>query len=368
MAKKIVPIDMPALESKVLKGKIEIMTKSVFISTILLSVTHIITDAVETAATNGKFIWYNPEFIAPLSIPQMAGLISHECWHIAFQHLPRRGDRNPKVWNFAGDFVINNQQIKNGFELPPGGLVDPKYDDMSTDEIYKLIFDDMKDLPMGGLMDIMGDPLTDEDQAKVKDILVRAQIQAQAAGEAGDLPGEIQRVIKKLINPRVPWPVLLNRFLDRQTYEEHSWARRNRRFNGIYMPGMHSYGLGHLVFGIDTSGSRNDEHHRATLSEIKGIQDTFRPEKMTILDCDTEIRNVHKIDASTDILSLDFTGGGGTRLQPVLDYVTEHPAQALIYFTDLEGEPNLKSVDYPVIWICNSNHSPAPFGQTVYVD
>ena len=89
---------------------------------------------------------------------------------------------------------------------------------------------------------------------------------------------------------------------------------------------------------------------------------------MTIIDCDSVIHQVHKVDQTTDILSLEFAGGGGTSFTPVLEYVEEHPTQALIYFTDLFGESELEPVNYPVLWICNSDHEPATIGETVYVD
>ena len=46
----------------------------------------------------------------------------------------------------------------------------------------------------------------------------------------------------------------------------------------------------------------------------------------------------------------------------------EHPSQALIYFTDLYGETDLEEVDYPILWICNSDHPEANIGETVYVN
>ena len=96
------------LEGQLLKAKIEIMTKSAFISTIALSLKHVITSDVKTADVNGFVIRYNPEFIKGQSIAQFAGLMAHECWHVAFQHLSRRNDRDPVLWNVAGDYVINH--------------------------------------------------------------------------------------------------------------------------------------------------------------------------------------------------------------------------------------------------------------------
>ena len=361
------------LETKLLKAKIELMTKSAFISTICLSIRHYITNDVPTAATNNTSIMYNPQFIEKLSVTELAGLVAHECWHIAYMHLIRRGNRDPILWNVAGDYIINNMLKEASFELPPGGLLSDKYDNTwSTDTVYDDILEEGEDYDTGTLMlDIQGDSEDDSDgtaSADIKDILVRAHTQSRLAGkEAGEIPGEILRVIDRLLNPKIPWESVLNRFIDNRVREEYSWARKSRRFS-IYLPSLHSYGLGHITWGIDSSGSQNDEDLRGILTEIDSVQKMMRPEKMTIIDCDSRIHNIYEIDSNTDILSLDFTGGGGTSFLPVLDYVTEHPTQALVYFTDLCGETNLSEVDYPVLWICNSDHAPANIGETVYIN
>ena len=56
------------LEGKLLKAKVELMTNSAFISTIALSMTHVITDKTATADVNGTVIRYNPEFLKNQSI------------------------------------------------------------------------------------------------------------------------------------------------------------------------------------------------------------------------------------------------------------------------------------------------------------
>ena len=366
------------LEGKLLKAKIELMTRSAFISTIALSMQHIITDATKTADVNGAIIRYNPEFLKGQTIAQFAGLMAHECWHVAYQHLARRGSRDPIIWNCAGDYIINSMLTKAGFEIPTGGLLDKKYnpdDDWSTDTVYDDLMEEHKDFDTETLMlDLregeggsMEGPALD---SKVTNIIVRARTQSQMSGKAaGEIPDEIERLINELLNPKLPWPVILHKFLDQRVREAYSWARKNRRYpSDTYLPSLHSYGLGHLTFAIDTSGSIEDEKLQEMLSEIKGIQEVFNPEHMTVIDCDSEIHQVHDVDQTTDILSLNFHGGGGTRFQPVLDYVAEHPTQALIYFTDLYGESDLDPVEYPILWICNSDHEPAPIGETVYVD
>ena len=367
------------LEGKLLKAKIELMTRSAFISTIALSMQHVITDATATADVNGTVVRYNPEFLKGQTVTQFAGLMAHECWHVAFQHLARRGNRDPIIWNCAGDYIINHMLTKAGFEIPTAGLLDKKYGDgWSTDGVYDDLMKEKKDFDTNTLMLDLREGGSKEDMkdgpkldSAVTNIIVRARTQARMSGKqgAGEIPDEIERMIDELLNPKLPWPIILHKFLDQRVKEEYSWARKNRRYpSDTYMPSLHSYGLGHLTFAIDTSGSIDDEHLQEMLSEIKGIQQVFNPEYMTIIDCDSQIHQVHTVDQTTDIMALKFHGGGGTMFQPVLDYVSEHPTQALIYFTDLYGESTLDSVDYPVLWICNSDHEPATIGETVYVD
>ncbi len=366
------------LEGKLLKAKVELMTRSAFISTIALSLRHVITDATATADVNGTTIRYNPDFLKGLTVIQFAGLMAHECWHVAFQHLARRGNRDPIIWNCAGDYIINHMLTKAGFEIPTAGLLDKKYGEgWSTDSVYDDLMKEKKDFDTGTLMLDLREGGDDGDKdgpkldSAVTNIIVRARTQAQMRGKnlKGEIPDEILRILDELLNPKLPWPVILQKFLDQRVHEEYSWARRNRRYpSDTYMPSLHSYGLGHLTFAIDTSGSIDDEELQEMLSEIKGVQQVFNPEYMTIIDCDAKIHQVYTVDQTTDILSLKFHGGGGTSFQPVLDYVSEHPTQALIYFTDLHGESTLDPVNYPVLWICNSDHEPATIGETVYVD
>ena len=363
------------LERLLTKAKIELMSQSVFISTIALSLRHVITPEVATADVNGYVVRYNPDFIKGQSVNQFAGLIAHECWHVAFEHLARRNDKDPIIWNCAGDYVINYMLMKAGFEIPTGGLIDAHYDEKwSTDQVYDELIKDKYDPPIEELMlDLNEDGMPDDTGlgSPSHNVLVRAKQAAERAGETakGEVPDEILRRIDELLNPKLPWQVILHKFLDRRVKEEYSWARRNRRYHAnTYMPSLHSYGLGTLTFAIDTSGSIGDDELQEILSEIQGIQQVFNPEKMIIIDCDAKIQNIHEIDQSTNILDLNFSGGGGTSFLPVLEYVTDNPTQALIYFTDLHGEINLEPVDYPVIWVSTSDHPPANIGETVYVN
>ena len=192
------------LEGKLLKAKIELMTRSAFISTIALSLRHVITDATATADVNGTTIRYNPEFLKGQTVIQFAGLMAHECWHVAFQHLARRGNRDPIIWNCAGDYIINHMLTKAGFEIPTAGLLDKKYGDgWSTDGVYDDLMKEKKDFNTANLMlDLREGDDGDKDgptlDSAITNIIVRARTQAQMGGKnlKGEIPDEILRILK----------------------------------------------------------------------------------------------------------------------------------------------------------------------------
>jgi predicted metal-dependent peptidase len=57
--------------------------------------------APPTAMVDGKKIYYNEEWVKTLSDRQRMGLLCHEVLHPALQHLWRRGQRDPELWNKA---------------------------------------------------------------------------------------------------------------------------------------------------------------------------------------------------------------------------------------------------------------------------
>jgi predicted metal-dependent peptidase len=359
------------LEDLLLKAKIEIMSRSVFVSTIALSLEHKITDEVPTAATNGKVILYNPDFIAKLAFPELVGLMAHECWHVAFNHLGRRSERDPMLWNIAGDHVINLMLLSENYALPKDGLHDAQFTDKSTEEVYDIIYNDedlQKQYALGDNHDLIED-LSPEEHQDIIDTIVRAQTQSKIAGkDKGEIPSEIARMIDEILNPKLDWKELLYRFLTAKIKDEYTWNRPNRRFMpSTYLPSSYSNGLGNITIAIDTSGSVTQEELTEFLTEIQSIKDTFKPQTLTVIDCDSEIHNVFEVEDCETVMDLQFNGGGGTSFLPVLNYVNERGTDALVYFTDLYGEENLDEVDYPIIWICTSDHPPNQIGETVYL-
>lgn len=102
--------------------------------------------APPTACVDGKRLYFCPDFVASLTDRQTIGLLVHECLHCALGHLWRRGTRIVPLWLQATDYVVNgiimtsvDDKGNRIFELPPGGLYDPRFDGMSAERVYSTL-------------------------------------------------------------------------------------------------------------------------------------------------------------------------------------------------------------------------------------
>ena len=92
--------------------------------------------AIGTMATDGKRLVVNEEWTSTLSDDELRGVIVHEVMHVAYGHSFRRGRRDHRGWNIAGDYAINRDLLSQGFTLPSSQLYDPRFDGMSADQVY----------------------------------------------------------------------------------------------------------------------------------------------------------------------------------------------------------------------------------------
>ena len=370
----------PALQKELDKTKIGLMMQGgTFLIGVGLMMQHVFTESVDTAATDGKRIYFNPSFFSSLKKPERIGVLAHEIMHVALMHMIRLGTRDHNVYNQAGDYVINDILRNSGYILPEPHLYDAKYHGWSTEEVYDHLIKEGagQDKPniLGGDIDysegesseVKGDIAT-----SVQDTVMKARAQAKMdSNEQGTIPGEVDRLIDELINPVLDWTQLLARFMDSNAKNDYTWTRPNKRFfPNHYMPSMYSESIDHVTVTVDTSGSVTDDMLSEILTEIKSVYDTYQPNNMTIIDCDSSIHHIHHVDDSTDIMSLKFTGGGGTSFIPPLDYCKEHGTNVLLYFTDLYAEricPD-DGYEFDTLWICYSNHEPQEYGETIYYE
>ena len=197
------------------KARTRLLLDYPFFGTLALRLKPIEDMTIPTASTNGLHLRYNPKWFLSLKELERVGLIAHEVMHVVLMHMTRRHERAPRKWNIAGDYVINLALKKSHIQLPYTELLDEQYDNMSTDEVYNKLPEDIGggDGPWrvylkegddpggcGGVEDHPG--LEKGDTGAIESGLEIAIHQAVEAAKArGKLPGHLQTLVEKSLAP-----------------------------------------------------------------------------------------------------------------------------------------------------------------------
>ena len=332
-------------------------------------------DACETAMTNGKKLVYSPKYIDELDLQKCVGLNAHEVMHCAMGHFWRGEGKEHEKWNIACDYEINGILLKEKFELPDGALFNANYDGLSAEQIYHRLPDmeggkknkeGNKSDPgkCGGVTQAKGDKNdTEEQKAEWKSSVAQA---AQMAKAQGLMSKHLNIPINDVLNPPLPWYVLLRDFVEKTARNDYNWMRPNRRYisNGIILPSLISEELPEVCIVIDTSGSTcgmQGDFAKEASSVLAAYHTTIR-----VLYSDAKV-HLEEIYTSDDLpIKLKPVGGGGTSFIPAFDYIATHrySPSCMIYLTDMYGTFPSKAPEYPVMWITN-NDVKGPFGLTV---
>lgn len=352
------------------KAKIQLMARpdSAFFTTICFSLRHMFDDTIRTACTNGKYIKFSTQFFMDLDAEERIFLLLHETLHCAYLHMVRlpAGADHTK-WNIACDHVINLQLIERGFKMPKMGYADPKYRGMSAEEVYKLLPDDLPPPPMEDLVPSEEPP--EELQKEMAEILVRASIQSKIAQDKpGTIPGEIEIFLNRLLEPKLPWNRILQKYLQNFAKNDYTWRKPNRRFfPKHHLPSLYSESLMNIAIAVDTSGSVTDSDFLRFVTETNSILRMMKPEKITLIQFDTEIKSVDEVKNVHELMRVKFTGRGGTLINPVLDWVNENKPQLLLVFSDGGFYFYTTETKVPVLWLIHdAPQFNAPFGKTIH--
>lgn len=333
-----------------------------------------------TAWTDGRFLGYNREWIDSLTNDHVLAVTAHEIMHCVLDHITRRNSRDPKLWNVAGDYVINLILTDSGFDLPKPCLFDRAFAGMTTEAVYDKLLSDMspelKRALESGSSDVglMGEAVDAEgDSNEVSDDWKAAVAgAAEQARRIGKLPAGLDRLVGKLLNPQVPWQALLRDFLQEPFRSDYTWRRPNKRLahTGLHFPSVATEHTGQIVVAVDTSGSIDDHMLTAFFSEINAIFSEVRPSALHVIYCDAAVTHVDRFEPG-DPLVANPKGGGGTDFRPPFKYLDENgitPA-ALVYLTDLCCHSYPETPDFPVLWANWAEHnSNVPFGTIININ
>lgn len=349
-------------------------------------------ETIDTLATDGTSLLYNSAFVLEQTDDHLTAIYAHEVLHCALLHPYRRGNRDPKQWSEACDHTVNLDLVAAGFQLPSDALMDSQYSGLSADVIYAKLGQapkpeqgkqrqSGKPLSTGTVQDAPQAPGSDpgtvpapSDSMTAEDWKIAADQATSVSRAAGKLPGSAVESAKAARNNPEDWRAILREFIEHTQPSDYSWGTPNRRHiaQGLYLPGIVKENLGTLAIAIDTSGSVSKAMLDSFASEVTAIVHEARPEKITVLYCDTRIRHTEEFSPDDAEITLTCHGRGGTRFAPVFEAINawDQPPAACLYFTDLEnGSEAIQEPDYPVLWVTGKHVTKRPiFGQVARVD
>ena len=366
------------------KAKMQLMIRpdTVFFTSIMFSLVYKWDDTIPTAAVDGRHMFVNPKFFDSLTVDERLGVFVHEVLHVALDHITRGLEHDPQLSNDAADYVDNLIVLSAGFKLPAGCLVDNRFEGMSYEQVYKILLDEQKTKEKGDCpRDPAGKSISSPDvytqgigkdilppaskaeasqlKAEIADMVFKATVQAKQAGAWGSIPGAVLVELDKTLNPRLPWHVLFQNFMNNFAKDDYSWRRPNRRYlPDLVVPSSHSEAVTNLVFAIDSSGSVSNKEFGLFAQEIDVVQQQLNPEIITLINFDHQIQSIHEITQNINILAdIEFTGRGGTNVRPVLEWAKENNPEVLIIFTDgWFNQPYIHEFpDCPILWMINDN-------------
>jgi predicted metal-dependent peptidase len=344
-----------------------------------------ISEATATSFNGSDFtIFFNPSSFLECSFLEMLALIKHEIYHIMSGHHMRaralRGSCSSLAVNLAMDISINQYIVNlpnwaNTLERTRLSYdVDLKED--QTMEHYAAIIQagldkKKKDKKQGEKSDKdfqEEDYIQREhDSSQAHEVwysneqfdgeLVKESIKKLAENAVkGKIPESIDELLRNM-NRRaeITWRDYLKRLLGTlpSGYKKTVTRRDRRQPDRLDLRGRLSRHIAQIAVAIDISGSITDNELGQVMGEVFTLVKNY-PSEVTIIECDSEIRRVYKVNGIKDVKKKVNTRGA-TKFSPVFDYMIKNKMKnhVLIYFTDGLGEAELTvaPMNRNTIWV-----------------
>jgi len=397
-------VDAQARERLVM-ARIGLLLKHSFFGNLATRLT--LTNADEwltTAATDGRRFYYNSRFVMMLKQKEVEFLVGHEVLHVVYDHLGRRIDRDPEIWNIANDYAVNadlkKHKVGEMITTVPC-LYERKYEGLASEEIYDDLMKNVQYISIDDLLDQMLDDhidgdgddsedgdgnenrkgkgrpkLSEAEKEEIRQEMKQAILNAAQQAEAGSMPAGVERMIKQMTDPVMPWRELIQTNLTSAIKSDYTWMRPSRRswHMDAVMPGMNPGEEIDVDIYIDMSGSISNKQGMQFLSEVAGMMDAFDGYNLRVTCFDTRCYNTQEFSSENmeNIEEYDLHGGGGTDFDCIFDDLKEagRVPNRLIVFTDGYPFGSWGDPDYcDTTWIIHGDPNPnPPFGTYAIYD
>jgi len=406
------------IENKLAAARTRLIIDKPFLGALVLRLPLVEADPdwCKTTATDARKFYYNAEYIEHLSLAEAQFILAHEALHCALSHFARREHRIKHRWDLACDYAVNPLLIGDGLKPPPGSLYERSYEGMTAEEIYPFLEDNENDETLDQHIYDKPDqsqsnqnknsepppPQSEQDEQQdngaspqqqpdentrgapqppplsldeMDNLSVQWQQRmagaAQQAMQAGKLSGDMARLVDFLLQPQLPWRMLLARYMTALARDDYSYTRPStRRGDPAIFPSLRSNQVD-IVIVLDTSGSISIDEMKEFFTEIDAIKGQMRA-RITLHACDANLSEAGPwVYEPWEEFSLpdDTKGGGGTDFRPIFKWADtlDRTPDLLIYFTDAEGTFPDAMPYYPVIWLVKGKEK-IPWGQRIQLN
>lgn len=370
--------------------KRRLLVKYPLFGNIVANTNFVCEQSVVTAETDGKDIYYNPDFINSLTDKEQTFVIAHEICHIAFDHIYRSEGKDSKIWNIATDSVINAFLKKDGLSIVKGAIDIPEAIKYDAEEIYnKLLQEKGNNNNVGHDTHSMWSKAIENKNKKEQSSIdsENSEQEIKKSTQLGEKETFKQNKIERkkqleelreslvsmshgfdsnkevrtvkdigISKTLIDW----RRILKEAVKYDIDWSYQNAEVeNGVVTAYLEELPRPETEIVLDTSGSIDENLLRNFLRECKNI---LQNSKVKVGCFDTEFYGFTEVNNGTDIDNLEFFGGGGTDFGVAVQAFTNRVENKII-FTDGKSLMPKKSID--AIWIVFGGTKITPKGGKV---
>jgi len=367
-----------------------------------------------TAAVDGRNLYYNTQFFNAMNNKEIEFVVAHEILHMVFDHMGRREDRDPMIYNISADYIVNNTLVRDAIGQIPSIVKcyqDFKYEGWTSEEVYDDVYEQAKkngEEYLKQLGEMLDEHLDSEDDGtgntdggeaidsngnatssskpkynkeeikQIKDEIKENMISAAQSAGAGNVPGAVARMIKELTEPKMNWREIIRQSVQSTIRSDYTFSRPSRKgqMSGAILPSMDFQDTIDIACCIDMSGSIGEVQGKDFLGEVQGIMEEFPDYNIKVWCFDTNVYNEEDFEANDgkDLLDYELMGGGGTDFMANWTYMKEqdYVPKKLIMFTDGYAWDSWGDPDYcDTVFLIHSNRDKnleGPFGTSVHYD
>ena len=373
---------------RLLKSRLRILVNNGFYGLLLMHMTYAIDANCETAATDGKRIYFGPDFLDGIDDSELDFVMMHEILHVVLQHCLREGDRDKELFNIACDIVVNSnillsegndvkcitlKKYGESIHVTPDGKEGHEY---TAEQVYEMFqcgssqnlssLDKTAKQGMNGKKNNKNANGLGKDEAKgegsdskeengwddhtrwgkekdsemLRDAWTKRFQDAyevmkvrEACNSRGLIPKFAERLFGELKKSQTDWRQILNEFIQEEIVD-YSFSPPDRRYDDspFFLPDFNEKDEHpeDILFMIDTSASMSDEMITVAYSEVKGAIDQYDGKLKGWLGFfDAAVIEPRYFESEDEFNIIRPKGGGGTDFKVIFEYIREHMQEKL---------------------------------------